>query len=101
MHVISRKALRVAAERHPAASPGLDHWYRVARKAQWGTIADVRRDFAHADPVMVASGHQVTVFNVGGNSYRLIAAIHYNRSKVYVAMVLTHAEYSKETWKDR
>ncbi len=101
MHVISRKALRLAAQRHPAAQAGLDHWYRVTAKAQWRNIADTRRDFPHADAALVSSGNAATIFNIAGNKYRLVTVIHYNRLKVYVAMVLTHAEYSKEAWKDR
>ena len=101
MHIISRKALRAAAQRHPNAEPSLEHWYRVASKAEWRDIRDVRRAFPHADAATVASGNTVTIFNVAGNKYRLVTVIHYNRSKVYVAMVLTHAEYSKEAWKDR
>jgi mRNA interferase HigB len=99
MHVISRKALRAAGQVHPDAQTGLDHWFRVAQKADWRNIADARRSFPHADPVAVASGNTATVFNIAGNKYRLITVIHYNRSKIYVAMVLTHAEYSKDTWK--
>jgi mRNA interferase HigB len=38
--------------------------------------------------------------NIGGNKYRLIAAIHYNRQRVYVLRLLTHAEYGKNLWKD-
>lgn len=36
---------------------------------------------------------KLTVFNIGGNKVRLIAAIHYNRQKVYIQAVLTHSEY--------
>jgi mRNA interferase HigB len=42
----------------------------------------------------------LTVFNIGGNKARLIAALHYNRQKVYVRAVLTHAEYDEEKWKE-
>lgn len=41
-----------------------------------------------------------TVFDIGGNKYRLIAAIHYNRKKVYIRHVLTHAEYDRGKWKE-
>jgi len=101
MHVISRKLLRLAAQRHPDVQAGLDHWYRVARKADWRNIGDARREFPHADAVRVGSGNTATVFNIAGNKYRLVTVLHYNRAKVYVAMVLSHAEYSKETWKGR
>jgi mRNA interferase HigB len=41
----------------------------------------------------------LTIFNIGGNKYRLITSIHYNRQKVYVRHVLTHAEYDEGKWK--
>ncbi|OTP80603.1 hypothetical protein PAMC26510_01395 [Caballeronia sordidicola] len=40
-----------------------------------------------------------TVFDVGGNKYRVITDIHYNRKKVYIRYVLTHAEYDRNKWK--
>ena len=40
------------------------------------------------------------VFNVGGNKYRLITVIHYDRAKVYIRHALTHAEYGEGKWKD-
>lgn len=100
MRVISRKRLREFAERFPDASEPLEKWYRLFREAEWENLQDVRRVFPHADLVTVESGNTVTVFNIGGNKYRLIAAIHYNRQCVYVLRVLTHAEYSKNLWKD-
>ena len=50
---------------------------------------------------MAALGHEVTVFNVAGNKYRLLAAIHYNRQKLFVLAILTHAEYSRGGWKEQ
>jgi mRNA interferase HigB len=41
-----------------------------------------------------------TVFNIGGNKVRLIAAVHYNRNKVYTRHVLTHQEYDTGKWKE-
>jgi mRNA interferase HigB len=43
---------------------------------------------------------KLTVFNITGNKIRLIAAIHYNRKKVYIRAVLTHREYDQEAWKE-
>jgi hypothetical protein len=39
--------------------------------------------------------HTLVVFNIGGSKYRLIAAVHYNRGKVYIRHVLTHTEYDR------
>ena len=78
----------------------MTHWYAVTKAARWSTFADLRRTFGHADLVKVASGNTVTVFNVGGNNYRLVCAIHYNRQTVYVLRVMTHAEYDRGKWKE-
>jgi mRNA interferase HigB len=56
----------------------------------------LRATFASADYV-----DGLTIFNIGGNKYRLIAAIHYNRHKVFVRAALTHAEYDRGDWKRR
>ena len=61
---------------------------------------DTRKTFPHADQVKVKSGKTVTIFNVCGNEFRLITAIHYDHQKVFVLDFLTHAEYSKNTWKN-
>jgi mRNA interferase HigB len=43
---------------------------------------------------------KLTVFNIGGNKVRLMAAIHYNRKKIYIRAVLTHSEYDQGKWKE-
>jgi mRNA interferase HigB len=101
MRIISLKGLREFAKRHPDAAEPLLKWYRTFREAEWANLQDVRRVYRHADTVTVGSGRTVTVFNICGNKYRLIAAIHYNRKRIYALRLLTHAEYSKGFWKDR
>src|ERR1700730_9202270 len=51
----------------------LEQWYRMFRQAEWQSLQEVRLVYPHADPATVASGNTVTVFNIGGNKYRLIA----------------------------
>jgi mRNA interferase HigB len=99
MRIITRKCLREFAQRYPDAGEPLDKWYRVLRAAKWENLQDVHRVYPHADAVKVASGNSVTVFNLCGNKYRLIAAMHYDRQRVYVLRLLRHAEYSKNLWK--
>ena len=70
------------------------NWYRITRKANWNSLAEVRKDFAHADVV----GRR-TVFNIHGNDYRLIARVNYDTKRVFILQILTHAEYSKGDWK--
>lgn len=100
MRVITRKRLRQFAEQFPDAAEALRKWDALVRAAEWKNLQDVRRIYPHADMVTVTSGNAVTVFNICGNKYRLIAAIHYNRQRVYVLRLLRHSEYSKDLWKD-
>lgn len=94
MHVISKKKLREFWELHPDAYKPLDNWYRVAAKAAWRSIAEVRVAFPHADAV-----YHCTVFNIGGNKYRLIVEIKYDKQVIYVKHVLTHKDYDQGAWK--
>lgn len=94
MHVLSRKRLRQASERHPGLGVALDVWYRVAKRARWGSLAEVRSVWAGTDVV-----GPFTVFNIKGNQYRLITEINYRTGRVFVRHVLTHAEYDRGRWK--
>ena len=96
MHIITRKRLNEFAGRHPTAKSGLTHWYRALKKNNPSDFVELLKVFAHADQVA-----GLTVFNIGGNKARLIAAIHYNRRKVYIHAVLTHAEYDTGKWKEK
>ena len=94
MHVISRKALRQFWEQHPDSESALTRWFKIMQQSNFATINELRVTFPTADKV-----DDFIVFNIGGNKYRLIASIHFNRGKVYIRHVLTHKEYDKETWK--
>jgi mRNA interferase HigB len=82
------------AAKHPTGRPSLAHWYRALKKNNPANFTELRRVFPHADQV-----RGLTVFDIGGNKARLIAAIHYNRRRVYIRAVLTHAEYDTGKWK--
>ena len=99
MRVISLKLLREFWKKHPDAELPLRHWYKTAVQADWSSLQEVREAFPHADGV-TTSGETVTVFNIGGNKYRLIARIRYDYQLINVRSVLTHQEYDAETWKE-
>ena len=94
MHVITRKRLNEFAERFPDTENALAYWYRLVKQNNFTNFAELREIFSSADQV-----GKLTVFNIGGNKVRLIAAIHYNRKKIYIRAVLTHKEYDAENWK--
>ena len=76
--------------KHPDAETSLRHWITAVEESVWKKFSDVRKLFGCADQV-----GKFTVFNIGGNKYRIIAAIHYNSGKVYVRNILTHGEYDR------
>jgi len=75
-------------------------WRTATRSASWKTFADVKHTFGSADQITLPNGSRVVVFNIGGGAFRLITAIHYNRGIIYIRKFLTHAQYSKEDWKN-
>jgi mRNA interferase HigB len=94
VHIISRKALRDFANEHKDAEAPLNDWHRTVKRASWNSIIDVRKTYPHAD----AAG-DFTVFNIGGNKYRLATYIKSKSRRIYIRHVMTHEEYSMEDWK--
>ena len=99
MRIIKVPFLAEAAKKHPKARKWIENWCSIVKEVPWKSIQDVRGSYPSADTVTVGSGSKVVVFNVCGNDFRLIVAIHYNRGIVYTLRFLTHAEYSKDKWK--
>jgi len=92
--VVSRRRLKEFWERHPQAEAPLRAWFQVASRADWTHLMAVRRDFPHADGV-----GRWTVFNIGGNDFRLVTEIAYRTHKVFIRFVGTHHEYERGQWK--
>ena len=91
MRIISRKALRLFWERHPASEQALRAWYHDAQQANWTSPEDIRQTYATAS---IIANNRV-VFNIRGNNYRLIVAINYPYQIIYIRFVGTHAEYDR------
>lgn len=89
MRVIAKKRLREFWERHPAAREPLLAWFREVKREDWDTPAAVKAKYRNAS---ILGGNRV-VFNVKGNTYRLVVKIKYAYRVVYVRFVGTHAEY--------
>jgi len=98
MHVMARPAISAAKTKHRDAADWLDAWWVMANKARWTKLDEVRSDYPATDQV-----GGCLVFDVKGNTYRLICGVVYAgmcRGRLYVKHFLTHAEYDKEKWKD-
>lgn len=91
MRIISRKTLRAFWEQHPDVQQALQAWYHDAKQAAWRTPADIKNVYRNASFV----GNNRVVFNIKGNQYRLVVAIQYQHSIVYIRFIGSHQDYDK------
>lgn len=69
-------------------------WILAVRAADWKNFSDVRETFNSADVY-----RKCVIFNVGGNNYRIIGMVEYEKHLVFIRAIMTHKEYDKEKWK--
>jgi mRNA interferase HigB len=100
MRIIKRGPLVEFGKNWPAAAAPLELWYRATLRAEWKSQVDVKKTFGQTDRAKVSSGNTVTIFDIGGNKFRLIVKISFEKGKVYVLRVLTHKEYDGNQWKN-
>jgi mRNA interferase HigB len=91
MRIIALKTLRVFWKRHPDAQQALQAWYHDAKRASWKTPQDIKAIYRNAS---ILENNRV-VFNIKGNRYRLVVAVQYQYSLVYIRFVGTHPEYDR------
>lgn len=94
MKLISNKVLREFATVHPDAAQPLQDFRRLIESGDFSNFAQLKASFSSVDKV----GDKY-VFNIGGNKYRLVAAIAFHPGLVWIKAVLTHGDYDKGTWK--
>ncbi|WP_316818088.1 type II toxin-antitoxin system HigB family toxin [Pedobacter nyackensis] len=91
MVVISYSSLRDFFKKHSDAEDALNNWYRIVEKADWSDFHEMKQMFNSVDSI----GNDHYIFNIRGNTYRLIALIFFNTRTVYVRFVGTHSVYNK------
>ncbi len=91
MRIISRKTLKKFWDQHPDAQQPLQAWYDDIKHAEWRSPVDIKDAYRNAS--FIANNR--VVFNIKGNRYRLVVAIHYEYGIVYIRFVGTHQEYDR------
>jgi mRNA interferase HigB len=84
------KSIRGKKEHKPVKS-ALNAWFHEVRSANWHSPVDVVRDYGNASIV----GSDRVVFNIKGNSYRLVVAVDYLRQIVFIKWLGPHSAYDK------
>ncbi|MBN2805809.1 MAG: type II toxin-antitoxin system HigB family toxin [Prolixibacteraceae bacterium] len=91
MRIITYKAIDQYSALHTDVKVALDEWYIKTEQSNWQCFADIRQTFNSVDNV----GNKRYVFNIKGNTYRLIALILFAPKIVYIRFIGTHTEYDK------
>lgn len=89
--IIAKSTLRNFWEKHADSEQYLKTWYETAKTSNWTSPNDIKRTYANASII----GQSRVVFNIKGNSYRLIVQFNYARQWAFIRFVGTHAEYDK------
>jgi mRNA interferase HigB len=87
---VTEKRIREFIEQEPRSAEAMRHWADAIESHSWHNPGDLKRTFASASFV-----GDLTVFNVGGNKYRIAAFVHYAKQIVYIKRIGTHEEYDK------
>lgn len=91
MRIIALSRLREFWEKHPQAEIPLRSWYADASRAYWKSPVDIKAAYRNAS--FLADNR--VVFNIKGNDYRLVVAVHYNRGLMFIRLVGTHQHYAR------
>ena len=91
MRVIALKTLREFYRKNPEAEHTLRAWYKEAEHSSWKTPNDIKQMYSTAS---ILPDNRV-VFNIKGNSYRLIVKFNYKYGWAWIRFIGTHAEYNK------
>lgn len=89
--IFAKSTLREYWEVNPDSEQYLKTWYDTAMNANWKSPIDVKQTYANAS---ILKDSRI-VFNIKGNSYRLIAKFNYEKQWIFIRFIGTHNEYNK------
>jgi len=96
MRIISKRPLRQFWQRYPESQSVINEWFRKVSHTTATSFPSLRETFGSADYV---DGY--TLFDVGGNKYRIAVVIHYDKQRMYIRQVMTHTEYDRNDWRKK
>jgi len=91
MRIFVYKALVDYYTKHPESKMALEEWFIKTKKSEWNNFAEMKETFNSVD----SAGNRRYVFNIKGNTYRLIAIVLFVPKYLYIRFIGTHAEYEK------
>ncbi len=97
MRLISKKNLLTAIAPYPDTQTPIESWCKLIKDNDWESLEDLRKGYSR----LVDEVYGYTIFNIKGNSYRLIVQINYKTKIIFFKKFLTHGEYTKINWSNR
>lgn len=94
MKLAGEVILAAYAKRHAGAAKPLKAWETRVRLANWRSPAELKVDF----PAASLLANNRVIFNIGGNSHRLVAEAIYAHGTLIISWIGTHAEYDKRNF---
>ena len=91
MRIIALKTLKRFIEEYPMAEGALLAWNEEVSFSDWNTPNELKEQFRKASLI----GAKRVIFNIHGNTFRLIVDVEYKFKLVFVIWFGTHAEYDK------
>lgn len=91
MRIIAKRTLREFWEIYADAETPLKVWYKNISEAEWKSNNELKRQFKNASVV----GNDRIVFNIKGNTYRLVIAVDYEKQIVWIKFIGYHKDYDK------
>ena len=89
--IIAKRTIREFYGQHPDSKEYLETWYETVKSVTWSNPNEIRDFYA---TISILKNSRV-VFNIKGNSYRLVAKINYKRQWLFIRFIGTHKEYDK------
>ena len=89
--IFSKRTLREYWEKYPDSEQYLKTWYDTAMNSDWKTPNDVQRTYVN---VSILKNSRI-VFNIKGNSYRLVTKFNFEKQWIFIRFIGTHKEYDK------
>jgi len=89
--IFVKRTLRKYWEKHPDSEKYLKSWYETSLKSDWRIPTDVQHTFANAS---ILKDSRI-VFNIKGNTYRLVAKFYFEKNWIFIRFIGTHNEYDK------
>ena len=89
--IFAKSTLRKYWEKQPNPEQYLKTWYDTAMNSVWKSPNDVKKTYVNAS--VLKNGR--VVFNIKGNSYRLVVKFNFEKQWAFIRFIGSHAEYDK------